>query len=113
MYTCKRRREIEMRKEEQGWETNEKAPMHQDVTVEEAKDIQPLLIDRGASKRFPPVLGKCVNTDHHMYRMLLYWMVRCSTCGPAIKRYPFRCPLLSLACIVACVDPSRKASGIV
>ena len=32
----------------------------------------PLLIDRGAFRRFPPVLGECVTTDHHMYRVLLH-----------------------------------------
>ena len=32
----------------------------------------PLLIGRGASRRFPPVLGECVTTDHHMYRVLLH-----------------------------------------
>ena len=55
----------------------------------------PLLIGRGASRRLPPVLGECVTTDHHMYRVLLHSMVRCSTCDQAIKLYPFRCPLLS------------------
>jgi hypothetical protein len=29
----------------------------------------PLLIGRGASRRFPPGLGECVTTDHHMYRV--------------------------------------------
>ena len=28
----------------------------------------PLLIGRGASRRFPPGLGEYVTTDHHMYR---------------------------------------------
>jgi len=28
----------------------------------------PLLIGRGGSSRFPPGLGECVTTDHHMYR---------------------------------------------
>ena len=40
----------------------------------------PLLIGRGEFRRFPPVLGGCVTTDHHMYRMLLHGVVRCSMC---------------------------------
>ena len=28
----------------------------------------PLVIGRGASRRFPPGLGEYVTTDHHMYR---------------------------------------------
>ena len=38
----------------------------------------PILIGRDAFRRFSPVLGECVTTDHHMYRMLLHGVVRCS-----------------------------------
>ena len=42
----------------------------------------------------PPLEVTCISSIC-AYRMLLHWMVQCSTRGPAVKLYPFRCPLLS------------------
>jgi hypothetical protein len=59
----------------------------------------------------PPLEVTCISSIC-AYRMLLHWMVLCSTRGPAIA-ISVPMPPLELTCIAVCVDPSGKASDIV